>query len=226
MAKEPYQPGTMTLAPQITSIKAAHATVLVSFTVPIYTAISQLTQFTLGYKPHLVISNVGIDPTTVGALLKVVSKGKASGTALIEGAITDGYLPSNTDTSNPWIQLFMKVAAKYDAGAPFDGNVEYGIANAYTLVQALKAAGKNLTRQDLVNAVNSDGAKWTGPGLVPFRYSTTQHGGYGGAEMGQVRGGKIVLFGGPLTTDPTAGSAITPFATAQAPPPSSGIPSN
>jgi hypothetical protein len=37
-----------------------------------------------------VISSVGIDPTTVAALLKTVSKGKASGTALIEGAITDG----------------------------------------------------------------------------------------------------------------------------------------
>ena len=85
------------------------------------------------------------------------------------------------------------------------------MANAYTLVQALQAAGKNLTRQDLVNAINNDGSKWTGPGLVPFRYSKTDHGGYAGAEMGQIRGGKIVLFGGPLTTDPTAGSPITPY---------------
>ena len=38
------------------------------------------------------------------------------------------------------------------------------MANAYTLVQALEAAGKNLTRQDLINAVNSNGGKWTGPG--------------------------------------------------------------
>ena len=52
---------------------------------PIYTAIAELTSFTLGYKPQLVVSNVGIDPTTVAGLLKSVSKGKASGTALIEG---------------------------------------------------------------------------------------------------------------------------------------------
>src|SRR5205085_6138408 len=127
--------------------------------------------FTLGYKPQLVISSVGIDPTTVGALLKTVSKGKASGTGLIEGAITDGYLPSNTDTSNPWIKLFMKIHAQYDSSAPFDGNVEYGMANAYTLVQALKAAGKNLTRQSIINAVNKFGAGWKAPGLVPYRYN-------------------------------------------------------
>jgi branched-chain amino acid transport system substrate-binding protein len=226
VAKEAYQSGVTTLAPQVTALKAANAAVLVDFTVPIYTAIAQLTSFTLGYKPELVVSNVGIDPTTVGALLKSISKGKASGTALIEGAITDGYLPSSSDTSNPWIQLFEKVHAKYDASAPFDGNVEYGMANAYTLVQALQAAGKNLTRQGLVNAVDNDGATWTGPGLVPFRYSKTEHGGYEGAEMAQVKGGKIVETGGPLVTEPTASSPITPYTKAQPAPPASGVPSN
>ena len=40
---------------------------MVDFTVPIYTAIAQLTSFTLGYKPQLVVSNVGIDPTPSAA---------------------------------------------------------------------------------------------------------------------------------------------------------------
>src|SRR6201995_4342982 len=199
VSKQPYQSGTTTLAPEVTAIKSAKANVMVDFTVPIYTAVAELTSFTLGYKPQLVVSNVGIDPTTVGALLKAESKGKVSGTALIEGAITDGYLPSNTDASNPWIKLFEKVHAPYDAQAPFDGNVEYGMANAYTLVQALKAAGKNLTRADLVKAVDSQGGKWTGPGLVPYRYGGSQHGGFGGAAGGKSQNGKIVLFGGPLT---------------------------
>ncbi len=224
-SKQPYQPTNINLAPQVTALKAAGAKVLVSFTVPIFTAISQLTQFKLGYKPQLVVSNVGIDPTTVSALLKSISKGKASGTGLIEGAISDDYLPSPTDTANPWIQLFMKIHAQYDQGAPFDGNVEYGMANAYTLLQALQAAGKNLTRQGIISAIQTDGAKWTGPGLVPFRYSQSVHGGYGGVEMGQIKGGKIVLFGGPLTTDPTAGSPITPFKGVQPAPPANGIPS-
>lgn len=225
VATEPYQSGVTTLAPQITALKASKATVLVSFTVPIYTAIAQLTSFTLGYKPQLVVSNVGIDPTTVGALLKTVSKGKASGTSLIEGAISDAYLPSPTDTTNPWIKLFMKIHAQYDASAPFDGNVEYGMANAYTLVQALQAAGKNLTRQALVNAVDNQGHSWTGPGLVPFRYSATEHGGFGGTQMAQLRDGKIVLLGEPLTTDPTPTGAITPYSVAQPAPPASGVPS-
>jgi len=100
------------------------------------------------------------------------------------------------------------------------------MANAYTLVQALKAAGKDLTRQGLVNAIDKDGGKWTGPGIVPYRYSGNEHGGFGGVEIGQIRGGKIIEFGGPMTTDPSASSAITPYTTSQPPPPASGVPSN
>ena len=226
VAAQPYQSGTETLAPQITAIKSAGAEVVVYFTVPIYTAIGQLTAFTLGYKPQLFVSNVGIDPTTVAGLLKTVSKGKASGTALIEGAYTNGYLPSPSDTSNPWVAFFRKIKEQYDASAPDDGNVLYGMANAYTLVQALQAAGKNLTREDLVKAVNEHGASWTGPGLLPFRYSTSDHGGYAGVQMGRVEGGKIVLFGPKLTTEPTSGTPIKTYSGTQQPPPASGIPSD
>ncbi len=226
VTKQSYQSGTTTLGPQITAIKSSGAQVLVDFTVPIYTAIAQLTSFTLGYKPQLVVSTVGIDPHTVGGLLKTISKGKASGTALIEGAITDGYGPSPSDTSNPWVQLFMKVHAQYDASEPFDGNTIDGMASAYTLVQALQAAGKNLTRQGIVNAINNDGSKWKGPGFTPFRYSTSDHGGYSGVELGQVKGGGVVLSGPPLTTTPEAGSPITPYSGTQPAPPANGIPSS
>jgi ABC-type branched-subunit amino acid transport system substrate-binding protein len=226
VSKQPYQSGTMTLTPQITAIASSKAKVMVDYTVPIYTAIAQLTAFKIGYKPQLVVSDVGIDPTTVGALLKTISKGAASGTTLIEGAITDYYLPSNTDMSNPWIQLFKKVHDQYDASAPFDTNVLFGMANAYTLVQALEAAGKNLTRQGLVQAVDNNGKNWMGPGLVPFRYSTSEHGGYSGVEMAKIQGGKIVLFGGPLTTDPSASAAITPYSGKQTAPPANGIPTS
>ena len=224
VSKQPYEPTATTLAPQITALKASGAKVLMQFTVPIFTAIAELTSFTLGWHPQLVVSNVGIDPTTVGTLLKTVSKGKASGTGLIEGAITDGYLPSPTDTSNPWIQLFMKVHAQYDPSAPFDTNVLYGMANAYLLVHALSAAGKNITRQELVNTIENGGSTWTGAGLGPLGFSKTVHGGWRGAQIGQIRGGKIVLFGPSLTTTPASGSAITTYSTTQAPPPANGIP--
>jgi ABC-type branched-subunit amino acid transport system substrate-binding protein len=219
VAAEPYQPGNTNVAPQITKLKEKGAEVLVDFTIPAYTSLGQLASLKLGYKPQLMVSNVGIDPTTVGGLLKEFSKGKAS-TALIEGAITNAYLPSPTDTSNPWIKLFRQIHAKYDKGKPFDGNAEYGMAVAYTFAQALKETGKNPTRQKLIDAVQS--GKLSGPGLVPFRYTKTVHGGYGGAQIATIKNGKIVLQGTPLVTNPDSGP-IKPYTKPQPAPGANGV---
>jgi ABC-type branched-subunit amino acid transport system substrate-binding protein len=223
VSAQPYEavPSDTNLAPQITALKGAGAQIEVNFTIPAYTALSQLAAFTLGYKPQLMVSNVGDDPLTVGGLLKAFSKGKAS-TALIEGAISDYYLPSPSDTSNSWIKLFKKIHDRYDASAPFDQNVTYGMAVAYTLVQALKAAGQDLTRQAVVNAVEH--SHFTGPGLVPFRFSPTQHGGYAGGAIGVIKNGKLVITGAPETTDPTASSPITPYTGGQPTAPANGLP--
>lgn len=224
VSTQPYQSGATTLAPQLGAIKFSGATVLVEFTAPKYTAIAQLASAGLQYKPRLVISRAGIESTTSGALTRTSSGGKASAAAMTEGAITDDYLPPSGDGSNPWIRLFKRIHDRYDPSAPFDGNVVYGMASAYTLVQALEAAGKSLTRDALVKAIESAGARWSGPGLVPFRYSSTDHGGYAGAKLGQVLGGKIVLFGTPVITDPSGGSPLTPYKRPQPPPPASGTP--
>jgi len=215
-----YEPGNTNVGPQISAIQKSGAEVMVDFTVPAYTALGQLATFKLGYKPQLVVSNVGIDPTTVGGLLKAFSKGKAD-TALIEGAVTDAYLPSVNDTSNPWIKFFKQIHDKYDAKAPFDGNVEYGIASAYTFVQALKNAGNSPTRKSIVDAI--EGGLPQGPGLVPYRYSDSDHGGFSGVQVATIKNGKLVTSGTPLTTDPAAG-AITPYTKPQPPPPGNGIP--
>jgi hypothetical protein len=183
-----------------------------------------LTSLRLDYRPRLVVSNAGTDPTTVAAQLKRISKGKVAEAGLINGAITDGYLPSPTAMANPWIHLFRMIHDRYEPSAPFDSNVVYGMASAYTLVEALTAAGKDLTRQNLVDAINGNGANWKGPGLVPFRFSETNHAGYAGMQMGRIRGGKIELFGNALTTDPTRGDPIRPYSALTPPPPSNGIP--
>lgn len=223
VSTQSYEPGITNVAPQISALKAAGATVLVDYTVPIYTALGQLASFTLGYKPQLVVSNVGIDPTTVGGLLKRFSKGKA-GTELVEGAITDGYLPSVGELSNPWVALFKRIHDRYDAGAPFDGNVEYGMATAYTLAQTLELAGKKLTREGIVKALDEHGAQLQGPGLVPYRYSSSDHGGYAGVQMGRLTGGVITLFGPRLITTPEASSPIQTYTGTPSTPPANGIP--
>jgi len=219
VSRQSYEPGDTNVGPQISAIKSSGAEVIAAFTIPAYTALAELTSVKLNYKPQLVVSNVGSDPITVGGLLKAFSKGKA-GAALIEGLVTNGYLPSVGDTSNPWIDLFKRIHDRYDAKAPFDGNVLFGMAAAYTFAQALDKAGKNPTRQGLVDAVEKGNLR--GPGLVPFRFSDKSHAGFTGAQIGTIKGGKIVYEGTPVTTDDGAGP-LKPYTEKQPTPTEQGI---
>ncbi len=95
--------------------------------------------------------------------------------------VSDTYLPLSSDSSNPWTTLFKSIHDQYAPNLPFDGNVVYGEAVGYTFVQALLAAGQNPSRADIVNAINN--SHFSGPGLVPFGYSSSNHLGYTGVQM-------------------------------------------
>ena len=130
---------------------------------------------------------------------------EGQGAALLQGFISAGYLPGATDATNPWIQLFKKINEQFNGNAPFDGNIVYGMSVGYLFVQALQKAGKNLTREGLIAAVEKGG--FTGPGLVPLLYSTTSHAGYGGVQLSKVDKGVQAFFGPVYTTDAGDGAS-------------------
>src|ERR1039457_6658627 len=189
VAKQSYNPTNINVGPQVAALKAAGAQVVISFSVPAFTALLQLTSLKLQFAPQLVVSDVGSDPTTLGGLLASFGKSKKL-SALTSGIITDGYLPSLGSTNNSWIALFKKVHAQYIPKLPFDGNVAYGLAVGYTFVQAMFKAGRNPTRQDLLNAIN--GGLPQGPSVAPYAYTATDHDGITGAYMAVIKNGALV----------------------------------
>ena len=226
VARESYNPAVTNVAPQVTALKAAGAQVVVSFSVPAFTALLQLNSLKLSFSPQLVVSNVGSDPITLAGLLEAYAKqggATVSGNQLTQGIITDSYLPSIGSTGNSWVQLFTKIHNQYLPKLPLDGNVGSGMAAAYTFVQAMFKAGRNPTRQDLVNAIN--GGLPQGVSVAPYAYSATDHDGSTGAFMGVIKNGVIVPTGPTQVTDNTATGAITTDSTPQPAAPASGIPS-
>jgi ABC-type branched-subunit amino acid transport system substrate-binding protein len=225
VSRESYDPTNTNVAPQVAALRASGAQVVVSFSIPAFTALLKLTSLKLGFSPQLVVSNVGSDPITLSGLLESFAKqggATVNGNALIAGMITDGYAPSVGDTSNSWIALFKKVHDQYDAKAPLDGNVLYGMAVAYTFVQAMLKAGRNPTRADLVSAINAGLTQ--GPVVAPYAYSTTDHDGVTGAYIGIINNGVLTQQGPVLTTDTTASGPITPYTGTEPQAPASGIP--
>jgi branched-chain amino acid transport system substrate-binding protein len=220
VTRQTYEPGNVDIGPQMSKIQQSGAQVVAMFTIPAYTALVELAGLKLNYHPQLVVSNVGTDPTTLIGLLKAFSKGKAP-SSLIDGIVTDGYLPPVGDTSNSWVKLFTQIQQRYLPKLPLDNNVGYGMALAYTFAEALQKAGTNPTRQSIVDAVQT--GKLSGPGLVPFRFSKDNHSGYTGTQIGVIKGGKIVMQGKPLVTDDASG-AISAYGGSQPEAPANGVP--
>jgi ABC-type branched-subunit amino acid transport system substrate-binding protein len=226
VAAESYNPTVTNIAPQVTALKAAGAQVVVAFAVPAFMALLKLTGLKLSFSPQLVSSDVGSDPITLAGLLQSFAKQggvTVSGNALTQGLITDSYLPSLGDTSNSWIQLFTKVHNTYIPKLPMDGNVGYGLAVGYTFVQAMFKAGRNPTRQDLVNAIN--GGLPQGVSVAPYAYSSSDHDGITGAYMAMIDNGVLKAIGPVQVTDTSPTGAITTFSGTQPAAPASGIPS-
>jgi ABC-type branched-subunit amino acid transport system substrate-binding protein len=227
VSRQTYQPTNVNIGPQVAALKAAHVQVVVSFSIPAFTALLKLGTLKVGgFNPTLVVSDVGSDPITLAGLLQAFAKqggATVSGNALTAGIITDGYLPSLGDSANGWTSLFKMVHDTYDAKAPLDGNVLYGEAVAYTFVQAMFKAGKNPTRASLVAAIEAGLPQ--GPTIAPYTYSSSDHSGMTGAYIGVIQNGLLVQQGPVLTTDATQAGAITPYSGGEQQAPTSGIPS-
>ena len=121
VSKQTYDPTNINIGPAVAALRASGAQVVVSFSIPAFTALLKLNSLKLGFNPTLVVSNVGSDAITLSGLLEAFAKqggAKVNGNQLINGIITDGYLPALGSTDNSWITLFKKVHDQYDAKAP------------------------------------------------------------------------------------------------------------
>ncbi|MEX0428111.1 ABC transporter substrate-binding protein [Nocardioides sp. DS6] len=224
VAVSKYTPGGTDVTPQIAALKAKKADLVVGFNVPSYTALSQLVAMKLNYQPQWFYSNVGSDATLVGSLLANFSKGQVkNGAALLNGVMTTAYLPTVDMTDDPWIQLFEKVWKANGVKGPLSNYEVYGMAQAYTFVQALQAAGKDLTREGLVKVLEEQGGSLTGPVYAPYRFSADSHLGTSGMKVVKLEGGKVQQVTGVETTD-IGDAAITNADQEEATPPADGIP--
>ncbi len=196
VSKQTYTVTTLkgAMTSQMSALQAAGAQVVVMATIPAGTALAMLPAAAVGYFPQYVIDNVGADAPTVGPLLSTfttaATKTKAKAAAaksLMNGVITNIYMPPESTATNPWIKVEKAILQKYTptlwAKHGLDGNTEYGVALAYTFVQALQAAGKNLTRTSLMKALDTKAKSFHTPGLVPLNYSKKIHYGFMGSEV-------------------------------------------
>ena len=150
--------------------------------------------------------------------------------ATINGALAASFFPDAKNATDSYVSEFMKINTKYNSGVSFDNVVLQGMNSAMLTVQSLRAAGKNLTRTGLIEAIESKGAGFASAGLVPLNFSATSRVGYNGYWFGQLNEkGELKPFGGKLaiyTTDSASTSAPTASSYERKPVPKNGVPTN
>jgi len=222
----PYASGSQALpatgAGWISRLRTAAPDVTVMFGVSSATTALLGNAFAAGWvgKTQFILGSVGGDATTIAA----TNRGLVG---LLNGAKGLSFAPAPTDSSDEYIKLFQTIYAAAQPTQTFDNNVVAGMSNAFLAVQAIHAAGKNLTRKGLIQTIETKGSNFSSPFLTPLGYSTTSHvgatgywiGTYGPTGALTADGGKYTVF----TTDSGNGPVVE--STYKRPPmPAKGLP--
>jgi branched-chain amino acid transport system substrate-binding protein len=135
---------------QIASLRSSRADVLMLFTTPKYVIQSFIQTTKLGWRPQVYVSSVSIEPTVM-RIATLSTSARAT-----EGAISMAWLK---DPTNPrWakdrgVRLYRQIMARhYPSGRLSDVYNYAGMAFAFTMVDALRRAGRDLTRAGLLRA--------------------------------------------------------------------------
>src|ERR1700682_1144401 len=150
VAEESYEVSEPTIDSHIVKLKSTGADVYFSMTTPKFAAQSIKRVAELGWKPMYFQSNVG---ASVGSVLQ------PAGFENAQGILSAAYAKDGADPqwdNDGGMKKFYAFLAKYAPEAnKADGSVVFGYGQAQTMVQVLKQAGDNLTRDNIMKQAAS-----------------------------------------------------------------------
>jgi branched-chain amino acid transport system substrate-binding protein len=171
VAEEAYEVTSPSVASQVARLRASGAdTFFIAATVRA-TPQALVTAYRLGWRPRLFVNSVSATDSILSQ-----TRAAAGSADAVNGVITTAYLkdPASPRYANDaTVKEYKRLMARYGPGLdPNNGLYFYGMAKAYTFVQTLYRAGRNPTRQSLMNAAVN--LKLRSPWLIPgSTYSTS-----------------------------------------------------
>ncbi len=150
VATKTYETTDPTVDSQIVSLQGSGANTLLVAAIPKFAAQAIRKVYDIGWKPAFFMTNVSISIT---AVIQPAGPEKAV------GIVTAAYLKDPTDPQwqgTPEYKDWLAWMKKYNPSANVaDANNVYGYSVAQTMVGVLKAAGNNLTRENLMKQAAS-----------------------------------------------------------------------
>jgi branched-chain amino acid transport system substrate-binding protein len=149
VAEQAYQPTDTSIDSQMSTLHASGANVLVLNVTPQYAILAYLAAHKFGWHPKIYLSSVCISPNVMDII-------GGNAPELANGSNSIAFVKDPTDNvfaKDPVVALYRSILKKYAPGARAEDVYNfYGMGVAYTMVDALKHAGKNPTRASLLAA--------------------------------------------------------------------------
>ena len=194
VSQQSYETTEPDVGSQIARLRASHADTLMLFATPLYAIKGYVGANRLGWHPRIYVSSVSISPD----IMKIARLSATPRT--VDDSISIAFVKD--PTSPAWkndktVKLYRSILASYMPGAkPLDVYLYYGMAVAYTMVDALQHASANPTRESLLRAATH--LDEVNPFLLPgirIKTSPTDYYPMDKARFVRYRHGLWVLFG-------------------------------
>src|SRR5881275_1056620 len=195
VSKQGYDVTDTDVKSQIARLKAKRVNTLMVFATPKFAIQSYSSARVLGWRPLVFLNAVASASNTMTIASLASSKRQT------EGSISLAFLkdPINPRwTNDKAVKLFRTILKKYNGGEGLTDYYNiYGMSSAFTLVDALKHAGKSPTRAGIMRAVthlNEQNNPFVLPGIV-VRTTSTDHFPIAQARLQRYHNGNWVYFG-------------------------------
>ncbi len=194
-----YDPTATDVQSQVAQLKASGANTFAIFAFGKFAIQAFVYANKLGWKPQIYVNDVA----SASSIMKLDPQGTAEGSI----SVLWGKDPATPKfAKDPGVALAAKIIKKYvPGGNPSDGFLVAGMAEGFTFVDALKQAGRNLTRKGLMTAVTHLN-EVNNPFLVPgvtVHTTPTQRFPISSVQLQRWHAGHWVPFGGIQSAKPS-----------------------
>jgi branched-chain amino acid transport system substrate-binding protein len=145
-----YEIADADVASQLATLKSTGADTLMLFATPKFAIFGYVGAFRLGWHPQVYVTSVSISPDIM-KIARVATSRKQ-----VEGSVSIAFVKD--PTAKQWakdrtVRLYKSIMQRFLPSAKSDDVFNYyGMAVAYTMVDTLRKAGRNLTRAGVLKA--------------------------------------------------------------------------